>query len=35
MEQTSYANLSAEELDQIKQFEESMGDKYILIAYNK
>lgn len=35
MEQTSYANLSTEELEQVKQFEESMGDKYILIAYNK
>lgn len=35
MQQTSYANLSQDELDQIKQFEESMGNKYILIAYNK
>lgn len=35
MNNQSYASLSKSELDQIKNLEESMDNKYILIAYQK
>lgn len=35
MHNTTYANLSDEELSQIKQLEDTLDNKYVLIAYKK